>query len=182
MNKDTYIENLFRKIAIHDSRQAFKELFFEFYPALCIFAERYVHSKETSEDIVQEAFLKIWKNRKTLDINVSFRNFLITTVKNGCMDYLRRQSTAFKYAEQAQSTAFISPEELYTLNELETLIREGLEKLHPDVRQVFEMSRFEGLTYNEIAVRLSISPKTVESRMSKALKLLKNHLKDYVRK
>lgn len=180
MKEDAYIETLFRNVAIHDSRQAFKELFFEFYPALFIFAERYVHNKEVSEDIVQEAFLKIWKYRKTLHINTSFRNFLVTTVKNSCMDYLRKQSIESKYAEHVSlQNVFMSPEEIYSFNELDTMIRKALGKLHPDVREVFEMSRFDGLTYLEIAVRLSVSPKTVESRMSKALKLLRKELKGF---
>ena len=97
MRDDAYIENLFRKIAVHDSREAFKELFFEFYPALCIFAQRYVNDPETSEDIVQETFLKIWKNRKTIDIRLSFRNFLLTSVRNSCTDYLRKESITTKY-------------------------------------------------------------------------------------
>lgn len=181
MRDDAYIENLFRKIAVHDSREAFKELFFEFYPALCIFAQRYVNDPKTSEDIVQETFLKVWKNRKTIDIRLSFRNFLLTSVRNSCTDYLRKESITTKYTtDQVElPSVSMSPEDFYTLSELETLLRQALEKLSSDVREVFEMNRFNGLTYREIATRLELSPKTIEARMSKALKTLRHELKDY---
>lgn len=73
----------------------------------------------------------------------------------------------------------MSPEDFYTLGELETRLRQALEKLSSDVREVFEMNRFNGLTYREIATRLELSPKTIEARMSKALKTLRHELKDY---
>ena len=167
MRDDAYIENLFRKIAVHDSREAFKELFFEFYPALCIFAQCYVNDPETSEDIVQETFLKVWKNRKTIDIRLSFRNFLLTSVRNSCTDYLRKESITTKYTTDQVELPSVS------------MSPEDLEKLSSDVREVFEMNRFNGLTYREIATRLELSPKTIEARMSKALKTLRHELKDY---
>lgn len=180
MKNDAYIENLFRKIAVHDSREAFKELFFEFYPALCVFAQRYVNDLETSEDIVQETFLKVWKNRKTIDIRISFRNFLLTSIRNSCTDYLRKESTSTRYTDQMEAqSASMSPEDFYTLSELEALLHQALAKLSPDIREVFEMNRFNGLTYREIATQLDVSPKTVEARMSKALKTLRTELKDY---
>lgn len=180
MKDDAYIENLFRKIAVHDSREAFKELFFEFYPALCVFAQRYVNDPEASEDIVQETFLKVWKNRRTIDIRISFRNFLLTSVRNSCTDYLRKESVTARYTDQIELPhTSMSPEDFYTLGELETRLRQALEKLSSDVREVFEMNRFNGLTYREIATRLELSPKTIEARMSKALKTLRHELKDY---
>ncbi|WP_257005627.1 RNA polymerase sigma-70 factor [Tannerella forsythia] len=141
----------------------------------------YVNDPETSEDIVQETFLKIWKNRKTIDIRLSFRNFLLTSVRNSCTDYLRKESITTKYTtDQVElPSVSMSPEDFYTLSELETLLRQALEKLSSDVREVFEMNRFNGLTYREIATRLELSPKTIEARMSKALKTLRHELKDY---
>ena len=140
MRDDAYIENLFRKIAVHD-----------------------------------------WKNRKTIDIRLSFRNFLLTSVRNSCTDYLRKESITTKYTtDQVElPSVSMSPEDFYTLSELETLLRQALEKLSSDVREVFEMNRFNGLTYREIATRLELSPKTIEARMSKALKTLRHELKDY---
>lgn len=180
--KDAAFENLFRKVALEDDRKAFKELFFEFYPALCIVAARFTDSDETAEDIVQETFFKLWKNRKNIRPDTSFRNFLITAVRNNCVDYLRKRDVADKYAEKQalKANAAASPEEVYTLKELETQIGEALRKLPPNVRQAFEMSRFQGMTYAEIALQMSVSPKTVEAYMSKAIQVLRAELRDYL--
>lgn len=182
MKDDTRFENLFRKIAFQDNQQAFEELFFEFYPALCVFAGRYVACEETARDIVQETFFKIWKTRKNINFNTSFRNFLITSVRNNCIDHLRKQDVAEKYMEKQAFSPNIpsSPEEVYTLKELEWMLTAALEKLPPNIREAFEMHRFKGMTYSEIAVHMSVSPKTIESYISKALNVLRAELSDYL--
>ena len=182
--KDGAFENLFRKVAFQDDEQAFKELFLDFYPALCVFAMRYVSQEETARDIVQDVFFKIWKERKNMDINSSFRNFLITSVRNGCTDYLRKQELENRYREKSMLSDVHSspeePEEVYTLKELETAIGKALEKLPPNVREAFEMNRFKGMTYVAIADKMKVSPKTVESYISRALKVLRMELRDYL--
>lgn len=178
---ENLLNRLFKRITFNDDEQAFKELFFEFYPSLCTFAMRYITNEEVARDIVQDAFYKIWKNRKKIDINISFRNFLITTVRNNCLDLLRKQEVEYRYIEkQFFFETPHSPEEIYTLNELETMIGEALTKLPPKIREAFELSRFKGLTYNEIAAEMVISPKTVEAYIGKALKILREELKDYL--
>ena len=179
-NKDIY-ETLYLKIAFEDDHDAFKELFFEFYPSLCVFAGRYVSLPEACEDIVQEVFLNIWKNRKTLNIHSSFRNFLVTSVRNSCTDYLRKQSSHNKYLENL--TTFYSteiPDQVYTIKELEEMLQAALEKLPENIQLAFNMSRTEKMTYNEIAAEMNLSVKTIESYMSQALKLLREELKDYL--
>ncbi|ULB33281.1 MULTISPECIES: RNA polymerase sigma-70 factor [Proteiniphilum] len=179
--KDIKYENLFRLVAFKDDEQAFKELFLEFYPALCVFAMRYITQEETARDIVQDIFFRIWKNRKSMDINTSFRNFLITSVRNSCTDYHRKQEVENRYMEKSMlSFSHISPEEVYTLKELEVSIGEALAKLSPNVREAFEMSRFKGMTYIAIADKMEVSTKTVESYISRALKILRIELRDYL--
>ena len=182
--KDATYENLFRKVAFQDDEQAFKELFLEFYPALCVFAMRYITQEETARDIVQDIFFKIWKDRKNMDINTSFRNFLITSVRNSCTDYLRKKELENRYREKSMlsdiHTSPEEPEEVYTLKELETAIGEALEKLPPNVREAFEMNRFKGMTYASIADKMKVAPKTVESYISRALKVLRIALRDYL--
>ena len=181
MKTNMHFDNLFLKSALQDSQQAFKELFFEFYPALCVFASQYVSCEETAKDIVQDAFCKIWANRKKIKIDTSFRNFLITTVHNNCIDSLRKQDIAHRYmGKKDLSETPASPEEIYTLSELESMIRTALAKLPPKIRQSFEMSRLKGMSYNEIAEEMSLSPKTIEAYISKALKILRHELKDYL--
>jgi len=179
--KDAAFENLFRKVAFQDDEQAFKELFLEFYPAMCVFAMRYISQEETARDIVQDIFFNIWKNRKNIDITTSFRNFLITSVRNSCTDYLRKQEVENRYMEKSELSAIHpSPEEVYTLKELESAIGEALAKLPSNVREAFEMNRYKGMTYVAIAEKMEVSPKTIEAYISKALKVLRIELQDYL--
>ena len=179
-DKNLY-ETLYLKIVFEDDHEAFKELFFEFYPSLCIFAGRYIPSSDACEDIVQEVFFSIWKNRKALNIHSSFRNFLITSVRNRCLDHLKKESSHNRYIEnQNTSSTSPSPRDVYTTNELQEMLQLALEKLTPNVRLAFEMSRNQEMTYKEIAAKMDISPKTVESYISQALKILREELKDYL--
>ena len=180
-NDPNEIDRLFWRIALKDDEEAFRSLFFEFFSSLCVFAHRYVERWETCEDIVQDTFFKIWKNRKDLNISISGRNFLITGVRNGCIDYLRRQETEknWQQKELLRKTNY-STEELYSAVELERMLNDALARLPENVRLVFEKNRFEGKTYAEIAAEQNISMKTVEAHITKALKQLRVELKDYL--
>jgi RNA polymerase sigma-70 factor (ECF subfamily) len=174
------IGHLFRKIALKDDEKAFRSLFFDFFPSLCVFAHRYIECWETCEDIVQETFFKIWKNRKEVNINISGRNFLITSVRNCCIDYLRKQETELLWQKTMMNKTYYSTEDVYTGIELENMLNNALTKLPENIRIVFEMNRFEGKTYTAIAAEQNVSVKTVEAYMSKALKQLRIDLKDYL--
>lgn len=176
------IDSLFWRIAIKDDEIAFRTLFFQFFSPLCVFAHRYVDRWETCEDIVQETFFKIWKNRKNIEINTSSRNFLITSVKNTCIDFLRKQETEqnWQQKEIENNTSWYTSEDIYSTIELEQMLSAALAKLPDNIRIVFEKNRFEGMTYTEIAAEHNISVKTVEAYMTKALKHLRVELKDYL--
>lgn len=176
------IDSLFWRIAIQDDEIAFRTLFFQFFSPLCVFAHRYIDSWETCEDIVQETFFKIWKNRKNIVINTSSRNFLITSVKNTCIDYLRKQETEqnWQQKEIENNTSWYTSGDIYSTIELEQMLSAALAKLPDNIRIVFEKNRFEGMTYSQIAAEHNISVKTVESYMTKALKHLRIELKDYL--
>lgn len=178
---DIEFEDLFRKVAFQDDEQAFKVLFLEFYPALCVFAMRYVTQEETARDIVQNVFFKIWEKRKNMYSTTYFRNFLITSVRNNCIDNLRKNEVESRYMEKCRmSDLYTSPEEVYTLKELETSIGNALTKLPPNVREAFEMNRYKGMTYTAIAEKMEVSPKTIESYISRALKFLRVELGEYL--
>lgn len=183
MEKSVLLDNLFRRIAFDDDQEAFRELFFDFYPSLCVFAQRYVSSPQACEDIVQDTFFHLWKNRKRIEITSSFRNLLVTSVKNSCMDYLRKQSVRQHYAGKQTETISINidtPETIYTIKELETMLHTALLQMPENIRRAFELSRFENMTYNQIAEEMAISSKTVEAYISKALTLLRAEFKDYL--
>ena len=180
INRGLY-ETLYLKIVLEDDHEAFKKLFFEFYPSLCVFAGRYIISPDICEDIVQDVFFNIWKNRKSLNIHSSFRNFLVTSVKNSCTDHLRKESSHNKYIENQTSTSTSpSPIDVYTTNELQEMLQSALDKLPQNIQSAFDMSRNKNMTYKEIALEMDISPKTVESYISRALKRLREELKDYL--
>lgn len=176
------VDTLFWKMAMKDDEEAFRLLFVNFFPPLTVFARRYIIDIETCEDIVQDTFLKIWKNRKKLDITTSARNFLITTVRNSCVDYLRKKESEARYYELNLNNKeqLYDPADILTLTELENMVASALEKLPENIRQTFMKSRFENKTYREIAEESNISVKTVESYMTRALKTLREELKDYL--
>ena len=181
MKDDTIYKALYLKIAFEDDHDAFKELFFEFYPSLCVFAGRYIYSSDACEDIVQDVFYNIWKNRKSLNIHFSIRNFLVTSVRNSCIDYLRKESSHDKYLENIHdSYNNETPINIYTIKELQVMVEEALNKLPQSVQTAFKMSRSKNMTYKKIALEMNISIKTVESYISQALKMLRIELKDYL--
>lgn len=179
----TPVDHLFTRIIYHNDEEAFQKLFFDFFAPLCLFAHRYITSKETCEDIVQGVFFRIWKDRAKLSITVSARNFLITTVRNACIDYLRHREIENRYLEKQLAYEEKDPMDtnmLIAVSELEKRVGEALAKLPDAVRRSFEMNRFDDKTYLEIASECEISVKTVEAHISRALKLLRVELKDYL--
>lgn len=173
-------DELIRRISISDDEDAFRMLFYDFFSPLCVFAYRYVEDKATCEDLVQDTFFRIWKNRKSLDIHTSARNFMLTVVRNSCLDWLRKQAVEKLWEEKFLEESEEETSDLYTTVELEHLLNQALDKLPEQISSTFRSNRFEGKTYTEIAVDKNISVKTVESYMSKALKLLRVELKDYL--
>lgn len=177
--KTAHIDLLFWKISMNDDEKAFQELFFDFFPSLCVFAHKYIDNWDTCEDIVQDAFYHIWKGRKSIEIKTSFRNFLLTSVRNLCLDHLRKKQLEHNW-QKDQSNIEYESYSLHSHQELENMFYTALAKLPENTRTIFELNRFEGKTYKEIANEKNISVKTVEAQMTKALKLLRIELKDFL--
>jgi RNA polymerase sigma-70 factor (ECF subfamily) len=140
-----------------------------------------VGDNETARDIVQEVFFNIWKNRKKIELESSFATLSYRRAQTGRPN-LRKRSvlTALPPITSSMEPSEQSPEEIYTINELEQIIGKAIQKLPPNIREAFEMNRFKGMTYNEIAQQMSLSPKTIEAYISKALSILRVELKDYL--
>jgi RNA polymerase sigma-70 factor (ECF subfamily) len=178
----TALDDLLKKVIMNDDEKAFERIFFDFFAPLCLFASRYLDKREDCEDIVQNVFFNLWEHRKKLVILSSGRNFLITNVKNACIDLLRKRYTEESYREKESLKDESDPLDtysLYAVSELKEQVDAALALLPVNVRRSFEMNRFDGKTYNEIADECNISVKTVEAHISKALRLLRNELKDY---
>ncbi len=137
---------------------------------------------EVAEEVVQDVFYNIWKNRETLRITRSVQSYLYRSAYNNSMMYLRKMRREF-FLEDGNSTdqAVDSPDpaQALQLNEVSELIASTLERLPERTRQIFYLNRQEGLKYREIADKLSISVKTVEANMGKALKALRSSMEKY---
>ena len=180
-NTSYEIDRLLLKIALQDDENAFRILFLEYFSSLCVFAHRYIESWGACEDVVQDTFFNIWKNRKSLDISDSGRNYLITCVRNRCVDYLRKKDSEALWQQKEIMNDILSPtEDFYSARELEEMLNNSLSRLPENIRLVFEQNRFEGKTYAEIAAEMQISVKTVEAYMTKALRQLRTDLKDFL--
>ncbi len=159
------------------------DFFFNFYyPGLVVYSQKMFSLQEDdARNLVQDVFLKFWNERETLSVRVSVRAYLFTSVKNKCLDFLK-QSKRKPENNELSETGDIGDDnfETFVLSELEALLSAGLEKLPERCREIFELSRFEGLKNREIASRLNLSEKTVENQMTKALRILKTELRDYL--
>ena len=168
-------------------KSAFEEIYYDFFGLMFHFSLQYIHEERISEEIVQDTFLKLWEIRETLNEDFNIRNFLYTITKNNCLNYLRNQKTALKHQEnlkylemQFNYEALERLGSFIEFEELRTKIEKALAALPDNLRETFMLSRFEEIPYKEIALKQSISIKTVEAHMTKALKILRHELKDYL--
>ncbi len=161
---------------------AFDFFFNYYYSGLCVYAEQYLPGlEEEARNLVQDVFLKFWEDRQRIAIQRSVRAYLFTSVRNKCLDFLKKASTRHSVSSwPLSSEPVVDDSETFVESELEAIFMKGLEKLPPRCREVFELSRFEGLRNPEIAQRLNVSEKTVENQITKALRILRVELKDYL--
>ncbi len=157
----------------------FELLFRSSYTSLVNYAITILKDKDTAEEIVQDLFYKIWRDRKKINIMSSLNGYLFRAVYNKSMHYLEHQKVVRKHASEAKKELVINTEdpiEILKYKELNEKIAIIIGKLPERCGRIFCMSRFEGLKYAEIAEELSISIKTVEANMGKALKVFRNEL------
>lgn len=162
-------------------RVQFEALFKSHFQYLCNFAKQYVGDQDTAQDITQKVFITLWEKRTEIDPKQSIKSYLFTIVKNRCLNHIRDQKTyRSKVLDLDCGDIEIGKEEVYFAEaELKKQIELALASLPPKCREVFEMSRYRGLSYKEIAEELDISQKTVEAHVGKALKTLRELLKGY---
>lgn len=125
-------------------------------------------------------FSKSGKTEKVSESKHLPANFLVTSVRNNCIDYLRKQELELAWKQWKISKGDEPSGDIYSIVELRTMLSEALDKLPENTRLIFEKNRFEGKKYTEIAEEQQISVKTVEAHISKALKILRVELKDYL--
>jgi RNA polymerase sigma-70 factor (ECF subfamily) len=164
-------------------KHKFEKLFREHFTALCYFAKKYLGDMDSSKEIVHSVFIKIWENRAEFDWEKPAKSYLFTSVYNRSLNFIRdnKRFVSTGADEILENSDNVSEfQDNLEVAELEGRIKQALQTLPEKCREVFELNRFEGKKYAEIAEELNISVKTVETHMSKALKILKEELKDYL--
>ncbi|MEM6645662.1 MAG: sigma-70 family RNA polymerase sigma factor [Bacteroidota bacterium] len=160
---------------------AFRQLFERHYEPLYRFVARRLPSgqSETPADMVQDLFLRLWQRREALDPEQPVRAYLFSSANRLLIDRYRRQTVrqAYREAQASQPAPVAAPIEHF---DVAPDVQAAIQALPEAVQHTFVLSRFDGLTYREIAALLEVSPKTVEARMSKALRLLRDSLRHHL--
>ena len=172
------IDGLFQRV-VNDDYSAFEKIFRMNYRYLCSYSSSLVVCPQLAEEIVDDVFCSLWSNRKRIQINSSFRAYLITSIRNRSLDTVRKLKGGKVYVlEQAnmvkckQSIAC----DALIYEELCAQVDKAVEELPRQCQMIFRMSRDEGLPYKDIAHRLAISVKTVDTQIGRALKHIRKSI------
>jgi len=179
---DTTELNLIERLK-NDDKLAFSILFTRYYSDLVHFASGITRDKNASEEIVQDIFIHLWENRSIIIIHLSFKSYLLKSVQNRSIDWLRHENIKNSYAGKILNHPYLlqNDTENYLLySELESKIINALDHIPQPYADVFKKSRFEALNHQQIADNLGISVRTVEDRISKTIKLLRVQLRDFL--
>jgi len=153
--------------------KTFETLFRSSYASLVRYAKSIVKDHDAAEEIVQDLFFRLWKDKEKLTIESSLNGYLFRSVYNRCIHHLEHRKVVAKYETDMAflgEESPVTPVQQLQYRELQALIAQTLGNLPGKCGEIFYLNRFEGLKYREIAERLSVSVKTVEANMGKALK------------
>ncbi len=168
---------------------AFESLFRTYSGDLYRYLFQIVRTKTVAEELVQDLFVSLWSHRSRLSINQSVRSYLFVAARHRAIDHLRHQKLVRSRIEREgaqhhiriERDKTIDPEGDLCCQELDERFRQTLESLPHRRREIYELSRASGLTYQEIAEVLGISVKTVETQMNRAFSALRYHLREYLK-
>ena len=171
--------DLVRKLKRGDI-SSFDSLFRQYYKRVYLFVKGILKSHEDAENVVQEVFVKIWEKRNELDENQSFESFVFTISYNTSISLIRKKLSEKRFLEEwfKRMKDKMEVVDETDFNDLSNRVIMCIDQLPPRRRQVYLMSREEGLTYAEISKRLGISVNTVENHISASLRFLRQHLGD----
>ncbi len=172
---------LISKLKAGDS-DAFCNIFTAYYLDFVMFALRFTNDLSCAEDIVQETFVKLWEDREIVNPTVSLKSFLLKTVQNKSIDWCRHQKILLKHSNLVKASPIqveYDTDSYVLYTELQEKIDNALQSLPSGISEAFRMNRYQNLKYNEIAVILGVSVRTVEVRIGQALHLLRKQLKEY---
>jgi len=169
----------------------FASLFEQYKEPFILFANSYLRDRVVAEDIFIEAMMQYWEKRQELPSDTNVPAYILTTIKNKALNHLRHldikleaETEMFNHQTRELNFRIFSlescdPTDLFS-SEMQSIIRKTMNELDEKTKQIFYKSRYENKTNREIAEELDISIKTVEFHISKALKLFRARLKDYL--
>lgn len=160
----------------------FEALFKTYYAPLVVYACRFVTETDIAREIVQDFFVRLYEKRLTLNIDTSIKSYLYRSVYNCCINYLNQRAIQEKHLRNIDMEKVDEDNLENEINriEMQQKIYEVIETLPAKCRRIFKMNRLEGLKNEEIAVKLNLSKRTVETQISKALKTLRLKLADFM--
>ncbi|MBB6463348.1 RNA polymerase sigma-70 factor [Flammeovirga kamogawensis] len=164
-------------------RLAWEYITKEYYQAILNFINGMVRDWETAEELVQDIFVNFWTKREGLNINLSLKAYLYRAARNHTLNFLKRRNFEREYQKGVAETMVVSSndtEDAYHFSELEKRLSTAIEGLPDKMKEIFKMSRFEDLTYKEIADTLDVPVRTVHYQIGLALKQLREQLKGFV--
>ena len=178
---DNELNKLIQNMMAGD-RESFNSVFRRFYTPMVRFCIRFVGDVDVASEIVQDLFVRIWTGREKLNITSSFESYMLRSVRNASISYINKVRLHDEAHQQllADDIDSTDPSEELQSKNLELSYQRVLAAMPEKRREVFLASRFEGLKYTEIADKLGISTKTVETHMSAAIKQLREGLKEYI--
>lgn len=183
IKKDLIFEQfLIEKLKSGDP-DSFSDIFSAYYKDLIFFAYSFTHDLSSAEDIVQDTFVKLWEEHGKLNVTVSLKSILLKIIQNKCIDWHRHKKIVNNHSAYiiANSPLYEYDTDNYVLrSELNWRIEKAIFNLPEKFKETFQMNRFEGLKYQEIATKLNVSVRTVEVRIGKALELLRKSLIDFL--
>lgn len=162
---------------------AFESIFKAYYPRLCSYANTMLNDSEEAEEMVQNTFIVMWENRANIDIHTSLKSYLYRAVHNACLNRIKHLKVRQEHCAHVLHTYDEVEESTSNVvmgNELQQRINVAVEMLPPQCKRVFTLSRYENLTYAQIAAELEVSVKAVDKQMVRALRILREQLKDYL--
>lgn len=176
-------QDLFIKQLKDGQESAYEALFKTYYTELVFHANRYLYDFDIAREIVQDLFVHIYEKRHQLDITLSLKAYLYRATQNRCINFIQSQKTKDKYAQYVKDQPVQSENSIekdIELNQLESALYNAIGELPPKCRMIFKMNRFDGLTNSEIADRLELSKRTVETQITRALKFLREKLQPFM--
>jgi RNA polymerase sigma-70 factor (ECF subfamily) len=173
-------DNLLVSRIRNDSLEAFELLYNRYSKKLYYFSLRYLEDNVDAEEIVQVVFISVWEHRKTLDETRSIKNYIFKSTANNIYNYLKKKAIRQKYVDYELQKPERSVNQTYDLifyKELEKKIDTIVSSLPPQQQKIFNLSRSNGLSHEEIAKKLKLSIRTVENQIYRVIKVIKEHMK-----